>query len=287
MNPRLFAEYSFKIKYCCRELLLGVILRVLDFTDRFYPVIKSGELITKARALMRDIGLRFLPVVEERRLLGVITRQQVLLISSTRSQALVKEVMETPSLVFNSDELASKALSAMIEFDEWYAPVVTAGGSKYVGVISLDEFMRFIIKHKYPEHELPVERVMSSKVITVTPEDSIVKLWKKMLMHKFSGFPVVEGRRKVIKGIITQHDLLRKGYGRIELESPSGPKKGPKVRELMTTPPLTLRPDSKLIEAVMIMVKSDIGRIPIVNDRKELLGIVDRSDVCKPYVKYA
>jgi CBS domain-containing protein len=126
---------------------------------------------------------------------------------------------------------------------------------------------------------------MSTEVEYVYPDDYIYRVWRKMLKYKFTGFPVVKGRKKTVIGFITQHDLLKKGYSRIELESESGPRKGPKIREAMTTPAITIKIGTKLIEAATILIKKNIGRLPVVDDKGTLIGIVDRSDVSKPYLK--
>ncbi|RLG80913.1 MAG: hypothetical protein DRO09_02550 [Thermoprotei archaeon] len=107
-----------------------------------------------------------------------------------------------------------------------------------------------------------------------------------MVEHRFSGFPVVRSRKDLtVVGIITQYDLLKKGYTRIELEAEGGPRRGARVKEAMTTPAITLKPYDKVSKASLIMIKKDIGRIPIVDDKGWLVGIIDRSDICKAYLE--
>lgn len=255
------------------------------FTDSFYPTIQFEEPATKARALMRDLGLRILPVVDASlHLYGIVRRENVLLITSTRSNALVKDIMDYPTITFKPEEDALNSFRVMLEFDEWYVPVVKDLRNNYVGMFSLDSLIRYLLKSEHRVLELYVKDVMSSNVEYVYPEDHISKLWRKMMQLRYSGFPVIKGRERVVVGIITQHDLLKKGYTRIELESPSGPKYGPRVREVMTSPPITVRPTSKLREVVIKMVKSNIGRLPVVDEDMRLVGIVDRSDVCRAFL---
>lgn len=251
-----------------------------------YPKISPNSLLTQARALMRDLGLRMLPVVnEDMNLVGVVRREHVLTLTSTKSDAIVANVMEEPHLVFKPEEEDVKVFKTMIEFDEWYSPVVSEVGNKYLGVISLDAFLREVIRKDTPLHEIKLSDVMSTNVEYVSPEDPVSKVWRKMVELRYSGFPVARNRDLVVVGIITQHDLLKKGYTRIELESESGPRPGPKIKEAMTSPAEVLKPYNKVRDAVSLMVKKDFGRVPIVDDSYKLVGIVDRSDLCLVYLR--
>lgn len=51
-----------------------------------------------------------------------------------------------------------------------------------------------------------------------------------------------------------------------------------KVRDLMTTPVITVREDCTLQEAAEIILKRNIGCLPVVNEKGEITGIVTESD---------
>ncbi len=261
-------------------------MKVKALTHLNYPRISPDTLLTRARALMRDLSLRILPVVREGDFLeGILRREHVLGITSTKSNVLVSQVAESPPLVFKASEDVAESFRAMLEFDEWYTPVINEVTGRYVGMLSLDSFLREVSSRGVGGHEKRLSEIMTTRVEHVTPEDFISKVWRKMLVFRYAGFPVVKGRDLVVVGMITQHDLLKKGYTRIELESESGPRPGPRVREAMTTPALTLKPYDKVREALNLMVRNDFGRIPIVSDAGVLVGIVDRSDLCYNYLE--
>ena len=258
-------------------------MRVKRIVDSHYPTLSPNDLVTHARALMRDLALSMLPVIDGDKVVGVIKRSHVLMLTSTRSNALVRDLMDTPPLVFRDDEMVSDVIKVMIEFDEWYAPVINSRNNKYIGIVSLASFLRTIHRTLIKEKlGLNLFKIMTKDVEFVLPEDHISKLWRKMSELRISGFPVVRSPKDVrVIGMVTQHDLIRKGHTRIELESESGPRKGVKVRDAMTSPAITLHYTNDVSKALSIMVKKDIGRIPITNDEKKLVGIIDRSDVSK------
>ncbi|MCX8184395.1 MAG: CBS domain-containing protein [Sulfolobales archaeon] len=261
-------------------------MRVKSLLNARYPAISKDHLLTHARSLMRDLGLRMLPVVDEGRVIGVVSRESVLVITSTRSNTLVRDVMESPKVAFNLDEDLWTALKVMLELDEWYVPVVSPS-SRYEGMLEIDSFIRSALLELSESKRLgPLRNYMSVNVEYFTPEDPITKLWRRMIKTKYAGFPVVRSEKDLrVIGIITQHDLLKKGYTRIELESESGPRFSAKVKEAMTSPSLVLNEGEDLLSAAELMMRNNIGRIPIVNDRSSLVGIVDRSDVCRAYLR--
>jgi len=262
-------------------------LRVKRIIDMHYPTISPNDLATHARALMRDLGLSVIPVVSESKILGIVKRYNVLMLTSTKSNALVNDIMENPQLVFNDNDDLKKAVKIMIEFDEWHAPVTDSRSGKYLGMISLSSYMRALGRSYLSlSNKVMIENIMTKEVEYVLPDDHISRLWRKMVTLRISGFPVVRSKKTLeVIGMITQHDLLRKGYTRIELESERGPKKGVKVRDAMTTPAVTLKPYDTLDKALTIMIEKDIGRIPVVDHEGKLKGIIDRSDVCMELIK--
>ncbi len=262
-------------------------MRVGSFVNPSYPTVKPDDLLTNARALLRDLALRMLPVVrEDLKLEGVVTRRHVLTLSSTRSNALVRDVMDNPQLVFKPGEDARRAFQAMVDLDEWYVPVVNEGTGKYLGVISLDRFLREVLRRDDPAHKSPVSELMSKEVITFREDEPVGKVWRKMVETGYGGFPVVRGRKNVVIGIVTEHDLLRKGYTRIELESQAGPRSGPKVKEAMTSPPITVGVGETLRSATALMVRHDVGRLPVIDDEGVLKGLIDRSDAIRAYFHF-
>ncbi|WP_457620169.1 CBS domain-containing protein [Methanopyrus sp.] len=54
---------------------------------------------------------------------------------------------------------------------------------------------------------------------------------------------------------------------------------GCKVEELMTKDPITVSPQVGVIEAFEIMLKHDVGALPVVDDDGRIVGLVTRTDL--------
>ncbi len=112
-----------------------------------------------------------------------------------------------------------------------------------------------------------VSDLMSFPVETV-PIDMPMREVAKILRQKgCTGLPVVEGEK--LAGVISRRDF-RKLKRDSQLEAP--------VKAFMSTDVVTIGPGISPMAAARIMVKHDVGRLPVIEDDR-LIGIVTRSDV--------
>jgi len=245
-----------------------------------------AEPATKVRRLVRDTMARIIIVVDEdNRLLGWIKRSKLLLISSTKSEALAKDLMEDPPFTLSENNTLGDAFKLMTKYDEWYG-VVVGSSWRVEGVVGMEDIIRLGLEEERPTLEgLRVSEYMSKNVVYAKPDDSVAKLWRMMQSLGYAGLPVVNDKGRLV-GIITQYDLIRKGYTRIELESESGPRSGARVRDAMTHSVVYLYPWSSMVEAAELMVRRGFGRIPVVDGPRTriLIGVIDREDVARAIV---
>ncbi len=245
-------------------------------------IVLPTESVGAIRRLMRDTGVRVILVSDGRgRLLGWVPRRVILTITSRKTSARIKNLMEDPPVVLNPENKLLDALELMLRHDEWYAPVIES--NRIVGLLGLEHVIKNMVDEAPQKLDvIELNHIMTSSPLYVKPDEFISGIWNLMKETKYAGFPVVDDKSRLI-GIITQFDLLKRGYTRIELESESGPHRGPRVRDAMTTSVIYLYPWSKAIEAAKLMVYRGLGRIPIVEseETKKLVGIVDREDIVK------
>jgi CBS domain-containing protein len=261
-------------------------LRVQDIADGKYPSIYADELATKARAVLRERGLRTLPVVDEnKRLVGVITRSDVMAISSSVSPIRVKGIMSTPKLTATPDMDAYSVLKKMLRLDEWYIPVVKSLQDKtYVGMLGLENFIAAYLKGGASGLATSLNRVMSTELLVCSADDEVDDVWRTLQKKSFSGCPVVSKGKLV--GMLTQANLLESGVAFPAFEAKKGRFKAPsKISSVMKTPVISLKPTDTVKDAAQLMLEKGIGRVPIVDSKGRLVGIVDREDVVRTLIK--
>ncbi len=152
------------------------------------------------------------------------------------------------------------------------------------------------------------EEIMVKDVKTFKPEDKLSTVAKTFAEYGISGAPVVDDENKVI-GIITEHDILMigerypklltpieshlpltiglsiKDYNPEEIAEVLNDIRQKKVGEVMCRNVVTASPDAGVGEIARMMQKHKINRIPVVDKKGKLLGLVTRADVIKGFWK--
>jgi CBS domain-containing protein len=123
---------------------------------------------------------------------------------------------------------------------------------------------------------MKIQEIMTKDPTTVTPGTTVRDAAKLMQREDTGILPVVESQgNKRLVGVVTDRDIAI----RIVAEGRDGETR---VSDVMSTGRLaTLRPDADVDEAMNTMADEQVRRIPIVDDRGSLVGIVAQADVVR------
>jgi CBS domain-containing protein len=116
-------------------------------------------------------------------------------------------------------------------------------------------------------------------VMTPNPDcvsqDADIQEAARIMKEKDTGVvPVVDGGKKII-GLITDRDIVVRGIAEGKDLSNC------RVNELMTKQVRSVREDAPVDEVLTLMSSSEIRRIPVVNGRDEIVGIVSIGDIAE------
>ena len=257
----------------------------VDRIMTYEPVsIKAGDFITHARQLMRDHFLRGIVVVDDgNRLVGMLNDQDILRVTSTRSNVTVGGyARQTPTVTPDMDGMTAAKL--IVQSKQNRCPVVISTDEHtVVGILSDVDILRNVkIPRNIPE---TIEAMMTKKVKTCSPEERVSKVWGHMLETNYTGIPVVSNGGEPI-GMITRRDIIKSGAVRISLEDEraSSLNDSPKVKKVMSTPTYTLSESDSVKSAIEMIIHYDIGRVTIVNGNGKISGIIDRQDLLESIV---
>jgi CBS domain-containing protein len=137
--------------------------------------------------------------------------------------------------------------------------------------------------------------VMTTQVITVSPDVSVQDLAKLLSERGISGVPVVENDRLV--GIVSEGDLLHRAETGTERRTarrrwrwfdptPEEAARdyikshGRKVGEVMTRDVISVSDETDLGEVAMLMETKRVKRVPVTRDGK-LIGILSRANLVR------
>jgi CBS domain-containing protein len=140
-----------------------------------------------------------------------------------------------------------------------------------------------------------VRDVMTTEVVAVEAWTPFKEIVARLAQHRISAVPVVDADRRVL-GIVTEADLL------LKQEHPD-PKADVSLiwtrrrrrqrakaaaavaAKLMTTPAVTVPPTATITEAARRMHTARVKRLPVVDERGQLLGMVSRADLLKVFTR--
>ena len=141
--------------------------------------------------------------------------------------------------------------------------------------------------------------IMTSPVITVSPDTPFRNIVAIMLQHGISGLPVVDEHGRLL-GVVTEADLLHKEEAphpqpalipwhgsspRLErLLDRHRKSEGMTAGDLMTENVVTATEDTSAHQLAHLMLARDINRIPILRDGR-VAGIVTRADILKLFTR--
>lgn len=117
---------------------------------------------------------------------------------------------------------------------------------------------------------MEVSSIMTKNVKTVNPSDQSKKAVDLMNRHHIGCVAVVEKDKLV--GIITERDILKR------LVIPCHLAEKILCKDIMTSKPVTIRPDQDVAAAVDLMVKKKLKKLFVVDGQK-LVGIITATDI--------
>jgi len=140
-----------------------------------------------------------------------------------------------------------------------------------------------------------VADVMTRRVATVTEETTYKQIVETLTKNGVSAVPVVDLDQHVI-GVVSEADLLHK-VDIAGLEPHGWPLERKRTRiarekanadfagDLMTVPPITVTESDSVAVAARLMDTEQVKRLPVVDSKGRLVGIVSRSDLLRPYLR--
>jgi CBS domain-containing protein len=140
--------------------------------------------------------------------------------------------------------------------------------------------------------------VMTTGVVTASPESKVRDVVGLLLEHRVSAVPVVDADGKIV-GIVSEGDLTHRHesgtehtghWWRAITETSEEAARaytrthGRLARDVMTAGVVTVAPDTPLNEAAALLDKHRIKRLPVVKDGR-LVGIVSRANLLQALFK--
>ena len=176
-------------------------------------------LMPKAARIMLENKITALPVVENNKLVGIVTNSDLLRFILAEYPGLKKDIRVknymTDEVVTIDPETSLLECHRLMGIKRIRSLPVLDGG-KLVGLVTRTDLMSSdpsrLSSHKNQEISMkiltqPVKKLMSTEVLTISPEANLTAAAQLMLDHKIHVLVVVDDEKKLV-GVITESDLF-------------------------------------------------------------------------------
>jgi CBS domain-containing protein len=125
---------------------------------------------------------------------------------------------------------------------------------------------------KLTSADVKVSKVMTKDLITVSVDSTVEEVVKKMVDYDVECVPVVDAEG-VLRGLVTFRDIVMK------VVYPLTKTRESKVEKIMSKSLVTCSINSTVLDVVKIMKNKHLRRIPVVDAKNKLVGLVTDFDL--------
>lgn len=277
-------------------LLIDRALRALPVVDaerRVVGIITDGDLLARGGTTLPLRLQQVLPLDER--------AAQVAALAAQPQQAA--DLMTRDPVMFPATTPLAQAAAVMADRNLKRLPVVDEQG-RLVGMVSRYDLLKTVAEglRQRPEQPLrlangassTVGGLMITDVPTVHRNTPLAETLDRLLETDKRRVIVVDNDQRVV-GIITDGDVLRRAARRVQGSAlqrladwfgggarPEGVEvaaKGRTAAEIMTSPVITVTPETPTAEAIRLMIAHTVKRLPVVDADGRLVGMIGRAAV--------
>lgn len=185
----------------------GIMSRNLVTSDASHDIFEAARRLVKA-------GVRQLPVVDDRKLIGILSLSDILGVLVAENhiprEKKIGDIMNKNVVVCDLDEEISGIWNMMEKSGYSGFPVVKKG--KVVGMITRMDIIKRrslnLLKESGKSKHAHIKKAITSPAATISPEKRVEEAAKMMVDRKIIRLPVTDGKGSLL-GIVDGEDVLR------------------------------------------------------------------------------
>lgn len=228
--------------------------------------------------LMKKHDITKIPVLEEKQLVGMVTDNIIAYkLGSIRKKGVPASRLHASSVTDKNIECISSDTEVKTILKKVGKPGPTmlcvTDNKHLLGVVTKADLLHMVKSKK------PVREIMNKKILTVSPEDRIIHARRIMVDEKIARLPVVDKGKLV--GMISDNELAF-AFANVKKSISLGRQKHRLdeflVKDAMKAPAVWTHPNTTAKQAAEIMLKNNVGALPIIENDK-IIGIISRTDL--------
>lgn len=232
---------------------------VSEYTTWCPTLLRPSASVARAKKVMADHLIRFAPIMDGGRLVGVVSATDLLLADD---EALLESVMSRAPVTIGPRDTIAEAARTMQHTGVRHL-VVTGPETEEVGVLSVSDFARAVADTRVTS---PISDLMSTDLLTVGPEDLVSDVRPLLAGGGQTALLVTIDDGHCI-GVVSQ-------LGVLETLPPDV-----RVRKVMIDPEVRARPSTPLAMVASHMALSDCHLALVVDGDNNPVGVVTPTDL--------
>lgn len=252
---------------------------------------------------VRDVLIRYrigrLVVEFNKKAVGILTEKDIsrsvsVFSGKSISKILIRDIM-TKDLITLQPEASIYDCAKLMQKHGISSIIIKNSKGKLIGLVTKTDLVStFLIQSTA---SLPISKIMTKKVITVSPNDSIFEVESVLLNNQISRVIVTKNKTPV--GIITHRDFVPAKTFDLHKEF-TDPEERSEIfwnarlnelnvnklsylltfsaKDIMTKNPFFVSADDVVYTAAIIMIRHGISGLPVVRGKK-MVGIITKTDI--------
>jgi len=262
-------------------------MKLRDIMQRFPQSVRPEDTLVAARDIMLWGEFRHLTVLDEGRLVGVLSDHDIAAHQARTGESLasspgdtVRMAMEQEPPTAHGDDSVVEAAARMAADRISCLPILETGD--LVGLVTTTDILAAEVRRATTPASGPsVSELMSHKPETVHPDDLLLDAAAKMQVNRIRHLPVVDGDNHVL-GMLSDRDVRTAvGNPATALDSDSVRLNELRVRNVMSSPALTATPTQSCREIAHVFITQSTSAMPVVDQNERLMGIVSYIDLLR------
>ncbi|AFY78727.1 diguanylate cyclase (GGDEF) domain-containing protein [Pleurocapsa sp. PCC 7327] len=233
--------------------------------------------VTEAIAAMNEARTSCVLVVDNQKLVGILTERDVVkVISSGRSleKLTLADLMTQTVISLKSSEI-DNIFTVSELFNRYrirHLPILD-DRDRLMGIVT-PQSIRNVLKPEYLLRYIQVAEVMARNVICGSPNDTVLQLTQQMALHRVSCIVIVNANSSIPVGIVTERDIIKLHASKRDFARLS-------AQTVMSAPLSTVQPQSSLWIVHQRMQELQVRRLVVTEPTGELAGIVTQTQLLK------
>ena len=271
--------------------------------------VSSNTTLVKTREILLENKIKRVVVTDKKNPVGIITEKDIAKkihdLGSRSINSVTADEFKPRKLFTLTKNNSVRECAKLMKRHRINSVIIIDQGKNLEGIITKTDLVNVFLTRETSSSQplsssIKISKVMTKKpIIAASPSDPI--LYVESLLIKYGISRIIVKREQIPVGIITFRDFVPAKIIPQWIAESADPKEIQKYKskkgleesnsnqlnylfpfhatDIMTPNPVTVNKDKDVRSAVLLMIRHNIGGLPVVTGGSKLVGIITKSDI--------